>query len=592
MAETPPPLELLAVHRQSTRALSELSLALDHFLRFLVAPSHDAARQLQTQGQAAFDRGAANTARMSVLIERHIRIQELGPGWWTIQGSYDTGRVAWEATDRQVSTIANAAELVRQELTDVPGVPLLADEFAVLLLPAISAATFQDPLRLIEKARLARTLLDAADAANPNWIADPALLAQNVWWGHRQLVDQIVTLGSILNGDPHHRLLLEIAVSVYQKLVEGPLLHLGGPLYLASLVPGDPALIYDTATWDPVQVGGIVNHFLQHQPLLVDGAEMLLRNADAHYGFDFLDEGIEFRDRTIHGDQVTRQRSLYLLDEDFLEQLVTLDETLVALELALLPYLWQHSSPVVSGELERLSRTFESRLEQVRFLAGLHGFVDLEIEQKGQALDIRASYQGPRSSSAFVDFQATVAAVWTLWDDVTRVRLTLDPDGESGACEVNRDQFPRDETNDLIKGHMVALLMHHLRSDTEQPDERQLAELDARFALLPAAFYIKEASEAMLSAPTVSQARELLSYMRWLVLSLPNVQLGAEASSLRDDLVGIATRLTQPLTAWQAAQTSRNQRLSSRLMNEYRNRIRPLANVFSRIADLLPDETE
>jgi phosphoenolpyruvate carboxylase len=76
------------------------------------------------------------------------------------------------------------------------------------------------------------------------------------------------------------------------------------------------------------------------------------------------------------------------------------------------------------------------------------------------------------------------------------------------------------------------------------------------------------------------------------VLSLPNVQLGAEASSLRDDLVGIATRLTQPLTAWQAAQTSRNQRLSSRLMNEYRNRIRPLANVFSRIADLLPDETE
>lgn len=167
LAETPPPLELLAVHRESARALSELSQAVGNFIRVLVAPSHEAARQLQALGQSALDRAAANTERISLLIDRLSRIQELGPGWWSIQGAYDTGRVAWEATDRRVTTIANAAELVRQEFTDVPEVALLPDEFAVLLLPAISAASFQDPLRLNDKARLARSLLDAILPCSP-----------------------------------------------------------------------------------------------------------------------------------------------------------------------------------------------------------------------------------------------------------------------------------------------------------------------------------------------------------------------------------------------------------------------------------------
>lgn len=149
-------------------------------------------------------------------------------------------------------------------------------------------------------------------------------------------------LGFILRSDPPRPLLLESAVEVYQKLVEGPLLHLGGALYLAGRVPNDPALNYDSATWDPIQIGDIVTHLFQHQPLLIDGAEMLLRNAGAHYSFELSDDGIEFRDRRVCGGQVTRRRSLYLLDEDFLEQLITFDESLVALELALLPYLAAH----------------------------------------------------------------------------------------------------------------------------------------------------------------------------------------------------------------------------------------------------------
>jgi hypothetical protein len=176
IARTAPPVSMVAVHRQAARVVSRTGVAISVFLEALVAPFLDDARALQTRAQEALDDAGESAHRLGEfmgLTERQISME---PGWWATEDDYDTGRAVWEAMGAASATVSDGAQRVRHALGGVPGIDDLPDEFAFQLLPAVSLA-FYDPVRLVEKARSARDMLDRAGSG---WIGDAALLVSEI----------------------------------------------------------------------------------------------------------------------------------------------------------------------------------------------------------------------------------------------------------------------------------------------------------------------------------------------------------------------------------------------------------------------------
>lgn len=269
-----------------------------------------------------------------------------------------------------------------------------------------------------------------------------------------------------------------------------------------------------------------------------------------------------------------RRRSVQLSDEDFLEGLITLAETLVAFEMALLPYLWQHASPAIEGELERLSRDWDSRLEQIRFLAGLSGFVRVEIEQHDSALEI-AMEDGAQSDHPLERFHPTVAAIFSLWDEAQEVRVNVRGVSTTFQESVDRRQMPLGEQNPWIKMHMTALLIRHSRIGLEGP----LLQGDVDHALFPAAVFIDQASRAFLDAPAIETARDVETYLEWLEASSMEWKLSEEATDLAGRLSQLAGTLKKQVRLWRAANSNNNERLARQAMRTYRRALLPLAGL-------------
>lgn len=536
LAGHPPPLLLLSAHRQAARALKSAVDAIVRMTLLHTVKYHSQAVTGMEQVQANLDTGADLMAQVSVRLDRADRVL-LAPGFWALGDEYETGRVAWEGVDASVATITDAATVVRETFKDVPGIPGLPDEQAFLLLPAAAiSASFQDPERLIRRAVAVRTLLDRADAAG-SWVAEPTLLAEHVWRGHRQLVDQVVRFGYAMRSDHPRKLLLDTALDVFAKFVEGPLRRLGGVAAIASKASGGE--VFDHNSSDRYKPSTTIQALNHAAPELLQGMDSLLRHAEAHYDYEYDDEGVAISHLPPRGS--SGRIVDHFTDEDLFEQLLNLNEALVAVELALLPYLWSFPDDSVQEVLEQKASTRESAFELLRALGGLKGWTDVAFDVSGGVLSVTGTYRGPADANSVVDLLPMVAAAWSALPDVERVHVrTLDAE-----ASLSRDQFLPHELNEGMRMHRMASLLADVRSQSEGGDR---AGWEATALLLPAAVMpVHLVNGVLLGEYEPSDAVE---YLRWLAPQLQAADLDVQYTALRDALLsGLATTTTLLNTA-------------------------------------------
>lgn len=586
IARTAPPVSMVAVHRQAARVVSRTAVAISVFLEALVSPFLEDASVLQSNAQQALDEAGESAHRLGEftnLTERQISME---PGWWATKDDYDTGRVVWEAMGAASATVSDGAQRVRRALAGVPGITDLPDEFAFQLLPGVSLA-FYDPVRLVEKARAARNLLDRAA---PTWIGDTALLVSETLRGHRQLVDQTVQLGFQLRNDAPRKILLRAATDVYSKLVEGPFRRFGTILDVANRSRSRKAVVYARQEVEAISPADVINHLGSSSAILIEGTSTLLRNAEAHYEFEVTDTGIEFRDKRIERGRVVGVRHDFLTDDDFIEELAALDETIVAFELALLPYVWSHASADVQMAIQQSADIEEERRATVIGLAGLKGFVDMSIDSAEGRVDITARYVG-QQQNPYLEVLPALASIWASWD-VQSVIVSIANARSTSSHRFERSAFPQmDDRNEWINQHRMALFLRDLRLATEGVEGRQ-AELDVRTVLLPVAIHVLNGGQRITEggSPNRDAMGPLLGYLRWIGDLLPSVQVSDSVVELRDGVVELAIRMAGEIKAWSTSLSRADAGWAMRCERRFRRSFLDLDAALERMRSFMSDD--
>lgn len=549
IAKTAPPVALIAIHRQAARQLARFGDAVAAYIQATVAPTMEDAKRLAEEAQQALDEAGEFAGRLGEFVVLEERSLALAPGWWTAGDDYDVGRAVWEGVGAAAATVEDGAARVRRALKGVPGLGDLDDSQAFQLLPAVSLA-FYDPVRLVDKARQARELLDAATRVNQGWITDESLLVNQVWEAHRKFTDQVVQLGFHLQHEAPRTILLHAATDMYSKLMEGPFRHFGAIVYSASRVAARKPSRYDQQTAEETPYSTVLNHFVQTSPDLGEGALTLLRNAEAHYSFEITADGIEFRD-THRGPGGMKTRRDFLGDDDFIEELSAVVETLAAFEIALLPFLWSSPSSTVQTELALLSKDPSDRAATIRGLSGLKGFVEMTFQEDGETLRIAANYLGD-AANPFIEILPSIATIWENWP-VDRVEVTL-PGRDPTVCVYHRSWFAAATgPNPYIKNHSITLAVREVRSRTSDLPAGGSAELDVRFGLLPFLVLTVSATQAILDEPIEAEIQTLREYLTWYETRMSSLRISDDVHGLASAFAKAAEELKGGFGNWQVA---------------------------------------
>lgn len=587
LRKTPPPLSLLASHRQVARSLAHFGEALTVYMQALVAPTIAEAQALVPQGQEALDMAGEHAKKFGASVDLLETQLSLSPGWWTTGEEFDFGRAAWEGVGAAESTIAEGAAQVREALSDLPGIDKLDESQLLLLLPTTALAGY-DPIRLVEKARQARLLLDRAGDVD-SWVADVPLMVQQVWDGHRKLTDQIIRVGFLLQHDAPRRILLQELTDMYSKLLEGPFRHFGTILCVASRFPANPGAFYDESAVVGSSYASALNYFSQVAPDLGEGAETLLRNAEAHYSFEILDDGIEFRDVHRQGGGQVRRRQDLLNDDDFLEELLATVETLASFELALLPFLWTDPSQSVAHELAQLAQLPAEKGAGVRLLSGLKGFVEMSIVEGDDSLRLRSTYLG-EEASPFVEFLPALAAIWETWD-VSQVELEVESTRETLSFTYMRGQFQdMASPNAHIKQHKVASLIYLLRRETETLSSAQLDDLGVRYLLLPFLMFALEGTQNLSLSPTKRDLDEVADYLEWFRPFLNAATLTGDVHSFAKTIGDSARGMLAALKEWRVGVTKKDAHWSAKSRSRFFVQVQRLAGMLDKARSFLVEE--
>jgi hypothetical protein len=544
LTKSPPPLGLLAVHRQATRAVAATGRAVVGFATTLRAESHTQAREQMDEAQAHLDLATRRVYQVGLLLRRAAALLD-SPGFWAIDDQYDTGRIAWEGVDQQISSVADAARIVRETFADVPGVSGLPDEHALALMPAAAVgASLQDPERLIERAVAARKILDHADRHASSWITDPALLVQLVWRGHRQLVDQVVRLGHAIRVDTPRRLFMETALDVFAKFYEGPLRNLAGVVAIAADAVNQPGVTIDRGTVDHYRPKKTCDTLNDSTPVLLEGVWLALRHSEAHYDFELDDAGVTLN---LLGTARGSSTSQWFSDDDFFEQLLNLNEALVAVELAVIPWLVTRPEDVVQGELELRSRNADTAKEALRALAGLKGWTDLEFTVEGETLRVHGVYRGPDDDEAALGLLPVVAAAWSLFDNIRQVDLGPAVNGD---LVLSRDEFPPENSPGLIRQHQITQL---IAKTLQAPEDADPEAVQARWILLPAVMLPVRAALDLLDDPHPQATAELAKYLAWSGSGFLDALTAPELVTAGEEIAGLLKTLRKSLGVWRTA---------------------------------------
>lgn len=418
-----PPIEVRAAHRILTRTIGQMIYSYVTIIQALVAIDPDEVLERQEEGQRLFTLGARTLELLPRIIKRAFR--DTSPGWWMSGETLDLAAIAWEGVENTPTTINQAADIVRAALAPIPGIAELSDAEALLLLPAmVLPVTIADPVLLQERAGIIRGMLTNADLVDPEWIQDPAELVLRIKEGIRAANEQAERLGFDATNCTSRKRRVELLANVYLKLVEGPLRELGSVVVIATRAArGEPNGRYIPRIARGVKAGETVQLLEGMGPWWSDAILMLVRNAEAHAGIRILETGIELTQRSIKNGEA-EEKTEELSDARFAEEFARLSEACLALQIAIVPWLFAHQSEkVVQARLAAPSTQQECE-GIVRLLAGLQGLQQVVVERAGNILIVQAEAAANTDASSPL-ILSLVPAIFHSWADVEFVTLKV-----------------------------------------------------------------------------------------------------------------------------------------------------------------------
>lgn len=425
LADVLPPIQMRGVHHLLTRAAGELVAGHLALLSTVLAPDVDEAFVRQRDCQRLLDSAAAAAQRLARLIPR---LDDLNaPGWWMSGSLFDHAAVAWMAMRGKPATIRDASDYVRSMLANVPGVADLDDATAILFLPATVLPTAAaDTVVVRDRAILARSVIDRADEASPGWLADPDELVVCISRGVRGVSEQILRAGAAPLDPEHRRNNLHLMANVYASLVEGPLRDLGAVVVIAArAVRAAPNATYVSGVAGGVQSGEVVQELDRLGSAWRQPASMLFRNAAAHAAVRVLDDGVEMRQVRTDDGVVVDETVEIVSDAEFAEEFARLQETMLAMQLTVLPWLLTHPDPRIAAARASVVPTDEEACGVIGLLTGLCGLVDVTVSHADAVVTIAA-----RPAMAAVDVRSPsipslLPVVFALWPEVGSITLRV-----------------------------------------------------------------------------------------------------------------------------------------------------------------------
>lgn len=586
LAGTPPPPAFVSVHRQAARVLCEYAAAFVSFIEALLAPSVDEVKEAQTTGQEALDTAHAHLRRFSEYLELTERALELTPGWWGVEDEYDVGRAVWEGVGAATTSLEDAASYVRERLP-LPRVQSLQDQYAAQLMPPV-ALVFHDPLRLVAKAEAAESVLDKASHRGASWATDAALLVNEVWLGHKKFVEQLIQMAFLLQSDAPRRILINGLADAYSKLLEGAFRHFGTIIMTASRFAAGKQTALDQTVVDRSSPAAVAKYFQDVGLEIWEGSSSLLRNAEAHYSYEITDTGIVFRDFDVRR-QIRREDAL--LDDDFVEELASLTETLASFEIALLPYVWTHPSQEVQKHLDKLSEDPAEQAAVVRLVGGLRGFVEMLFDEaENGALRVRSRYLG-ESETPFVEALPILAAAWRTWS-TPEVELQLEGAIPQSLSFKREDWLWAPDQPKPIQNHGIGVVIRHVREDTETLNREQRLDLAVRYLFLPFFLQVNDLVGALSGSDDLSIAGELAAYASWMANLLNDLTVPAELADLHRRLEDSVERFRSSVARYRMALTRDDRHWVQRARKMLFAELRTFNELFRRSSDFLIDTEE
>jgi len=422
-----PPVDLRAPHRILARALAEAARGYLSMTMALVATDPEAALARRDEGQALITEAAAILERFSPLLQR---IAKAPPdSAWMAHDVLDFATVAWEGVGNRPTSISAAADVVRSALSMIPGIPLLHDAYALQLLPAtVFGLRVADPTLLAKRAVLIRSLLDEADGTVAGWIGDPSELTERISVGVRAVIELAERVGFASLGAQSRRMMLQLLINVYGSLVEGPVRDLGGALVIAIRARrGDQRnASYERMAARGIQAGDVVQELGRIGGPWDHAVDLLIRNAGAHSGATITDTGVRLTQQSIKAGVLVDEKTVELTDAEVVEEFACLQETVLALQLGIFPWLMTHADPKVAAAVASVQPTEREREAIIRLLAGLGGLLDVEFQQHGSALRLNGRLVEAAKIQELPKVPSLVAAIFGAWKSIDEVTVALE----------------------------------------------------------------------------------------------------------------------------------------------------------------------
>ena len=288
---------------------------------------------------------------------------------------------------------------------------------------------------------------------------------QRVSAGIRTVIELSERVGFAAPGAQSRRIMLQLLVDVYGSFVEGPVRDLGGVLVIAARARRSEGrnASYEPLTARGIQAGDVVQELDRIGGPWAHAVDMLFRNAGAHGGAKVKDNGVDMTQRTIEAGVLVDERTVELTDSEFVEEFASLQETVLALQLGILPWFMTHADPRVAAAIADNQPTERDREAVIRLLAGLGGVLDVAFDHDGAALRLRGRVADSAVDADPPKIPSLVPAIFGAWQTVDEVTIAL---GSKDPVTFFRDELPAGNPGDdlVAVGLVTRKWLGHLPS--------------------------------------------------------------------------------------------------------------------------------
>jgi hypothetical protein len=424
LSKTMPPLELRGVHRELTRASMQLLRGHVAFAQILCAVDAGEATHLTAIATVSMDKAAKHHQRASALCDLVIRSPGTDP--FRADGSLDVASVVWSTVHGKSASVNDGANLVRAAFAEMPTIPALPDHYAASLLPILAVgAGVVDPEILTHRVRQLRDVLDRADRGGP-WVAQPTELVDRVLQGIDRCAEEIERLGIEARYGLPRSHVMRTLTEVYRNLVEAVLCDLGGVVLVAARAGrAESDSTYEPSIVDGIKAGEIVTELDRMGAPCRGAIQMLYRNASAHAAAKVTDTGVILTARHIEQGREVSKRTVPLSDAEFAEDMIALQEILLALQLTILPWMWSTSNQALAAAAADAPLTKRRVDQTVALLGGLEGLFDVSLAIDGPVASITAGLHQDKSDRRGALILSLVPAVFGLSVAIQRVVFAI-----------------------------------------------------------------------------------------------------------------------------------------------------------------------